>query len=156
MSNEAKAVMVQALVLSTLRHNGETIYPGTDDEAVIVTMSRKDCDRLAKLGAVAEVQAVDEVLVAGPTDGAVQEPDGTDAGGTDTPTDSAEPDSDEPVSYVESLAAAMRQLGESDFNADKTPKVSALEKLIGAPVSAEQRDAAWALLQETNTNGEAQ
>lgn len=164
MSNEAKLALVTALVLSPIRHNGDLIKPGDDDTAVLVEMTRKDFDHLAKFGAVAEVgeitavnpdgsatpvdldaevaKAATEQIPAPPPDDTTPGPEA--AAETQAAAETAEP------SFVDSLATAIQSLGENDFTDAGKPKVAALEALMKMPVSAEQRDAAWELVSQNN------
>jgi len=61
----------------------------------------------------------------------------------------AQPEVDTITRLVELIGELPPKDNKSVWTSDNKPKTEALEKLLGAPVSAAQRDEAWGLYQES-------
>lgn len=160
-----EAKMITAMVLSTIMLKGERIFPGDENEAVLVELSPKDFAHLSKFGSVVEVGEIEGLGDAvpeseqpdTPTEGPEPEhtseeqgsgngDNGTDgAGGTEAPT----PDEGKEAEITaQQIVEAIYTLKPEDYTQGGVPEVKALEAVLKAPISAAQRDEAWTLYQE--------
>ncbi len=116
---------ITGLVLQPVRRNGETFKP---DGKRTIELPPAEFVTLLALDVVAELDPEMD------NKEAVQEENGTDAGATDGPT-------------MDEIAAVIGELSPDDFTQAGTPEVKALEKALGAEITAGQRDEAWTLYQ---------
>lgn len=162
MSEEKK---IQAIVLDTIMLDGERIFPGDEDEAVLVELSPKDFAHLSKYGSVAEVGKIEGLEDAAPEGSSPEpKPEGTEpetdnqehgsgngnsgtsgTGGTEAPT----PDEgNEAESTVEQIVKAIDTLKPEDYTGSGKPEVKALEAVLKTSITAAQRDEAWTMYQD--------
>ena len=156
---------IQVLVLDTIMLEGDRIFPGDENEAVLVDLTQKDFDHLSKFGAVAAVGEI-EGLEDAASEGSSPEPksEGTEpetdnrehgsgngdsgtegAGGTEAPT----PDEGKEAEITaQKIVEAIDTLKPEDYTQGGVPEVKALEAVLKAPISAAQRDEAWTMYQD--------
>lgn len=154
--------LITAMVLSTILLDGRRVFPGDEDEAVIVELKPQDFEELSALGCVVEVDEIVEVdnddlpddqktaaeaALKNPQAGGDEKEDksGTDTGGKDAPTSPP---------TIDDIVAAIGSLTKEQFTQSGSPEVKALEAALKAEITAAQRDLAWTKYQAEKENSE--